>query len=39
MTPGRHQVAAQHAGYAPAIEDVVVTIGKIAAVNIEVVAR
>jgi tetratricopeptide (TPR) repeat protein len=35
-TPGRHQVAAQHEGYAPAIEDVVVTIGKIAAVNIEV---
>ncbi len=35
-TPGRHQVAAQHAGYAPAIEDVVVTTGKIATVNIEV---
>ena len=29
-TPGRHQVAAQHAGFAPAIEDVVVTTGKIA---------
>jgi hypothetical protein len=35
-TPGRHQVAAQHTGYAPAIEDVVVVAGKIAAVNIEV---
>ena len=35
-TPGRHQVAAQHAGFAPAIEDVVVTTGKIATVNIEV---
>lgn len=35
-TPGRHQVAAQHAGYAPAIEDVLVTTGKIATVNIEV---
>ena len=35
-TPGRHQVAAQHAGYAPAIEDVVVTTGKIALVAIEV---
>ena len=35
-TPGRHQVAAQHAGFAPAIEDVAVTAGKIAAVTIEV---
>ena len=35
-TPGRHQVAAQHAGFAPAIEDIVVTTGKIATVNIEV---
>jgi hypothetical protein len=35
-TPGRHQVAAQHAGFAPAIEDVVVNTGKIVSVNIEV---
>ncbi len=35
-TPGRHQVAAQHTGYSPAIEDVVVVAGKVAAVNIEV---
>jgi len=35
-TPGRHQVAAQHAGFAPAIEDVVVTTGKITTVDIEV---
>ena len=35
-TPGRHQIAAQHEGFAPAIEDVVVTTGKIATVTIEV---
>ena len=34
-TPGRHQVAAQHAGFSPAIEDVVVVAGKVVAVNLE----
>jgi len=34
-TPGRHQVAVQHAGFSPAIEDVVVTAGNAAALNFE----
>ena len=34
-TPGRHQVAVQHAGFSPAIEDVVVVAGQAAAVNFE----
>jgi hypothetical protein len=34
-TPGRHQVAVQHEGFSPAIEDVVVETGKAATVNIE----
>src|SRR6476659_8266055 len=29
-TPGRHQVAVQHEGFSPAIQDVVVTTGKVA---------
>ena len=32
-TPGRHQVAVQHAGFSPAIEDVVVAVGKAAPLN------
>jgi len=32
-TPGRHQVAVQHAGFSPAIEDVVVATGQVAAVD------
>jgi hypothetical protein len=32
-TPGRHQVAVQHAGFSPAIEDVVVATGQPAAVD------
>jgi tetratricopeptide (TPR) repeat protein len=35
MTPGRHQIAVQHDGYSPAIEDVAVTPGESATVNIE----
>jgi microcompartment protein CcmK/EutM len=34
-TPGRHQVAVQHAGFSPAIEDVVVTAGSAAAVSFQ----
>jgi hypothetical protein len=34
-TPGRHQVAVQHAGFSPAIEDVVVTAGAATAVNFQ----
>lgn len=34
-TPGRHQIAVQHAGFSPAIEDVVVAAGKAAAVDID----
>jgi hypothetical protein len=34
-TPGRHQVAVQHAGFSPAIEDVVVTAGSAAVVNFQ----
>ena len=34
-TPGRHQVAVQHAGFSPAIEDVVVVAGQAAAVSFE----
>jgi tetratricopeptide (TPR) repeat protein len=34
-TPGRHQVAVQHAGFSPVIEDVVVAAGSAAAVNFE----
>jgi len=33
-TPGRHQVAVQHEGFSPAIEDVVVVTGKVAVVDI-----
>jgi len=35
MTPGRHQVAIQRAGFSPSIEDVVVAAGKTAAINFE----
>ncbi len=34
-TPGRHQVAVQHAGFSPVIEDVVVVAGDASAVNVE----
>jgi hypothetical protein len=34
-TPGRHQVAVQHAGFSPVIEDVVVVAGSPSSVNIE----
>jgi len=34
-TPGRHQVAVQHEGFSPAIQDVVVTTGKVATVDFE----
>jgi hypothetical protein len=34
-TPGRHQVAVQHPGFSPAIEDVVVVVGQAAAVSFE----
>jgi len=34
-TPGRHQVAVQHEGFSPAIEDVAVVVGQATAVNIE----
>ena len=34
-TPGRHQVAVQHAGFSPVIEDVVVVAGQAAPVNFE----
>jgi tetratricopeptide (TPR) repeat protein len=33
-TPGRHQVAVQQQGFSPAIEDVVVAAGKVAAIDI-----
>jgi tetratricopeptide (TPR) repeat protein len=34
-TPGRHQVAVQHPGFSPAIEDVVVVAGTASTVNVE----
>jgi len=34
-TPGRHQVAVQHEGFSPAIEDVAVVVGQATAVNLE----
>ena len=34
-TPGRHQVAVQREGFSPAIQDVVVTTGKVASVDFE----
>ena len=34
-TPGRHQIAVQHEGFSPAIEDVVVAAGQSTAVNFE----
>jgi len=34
-TPGRHQIAVQHAGYSPAIEDASVAAGKTAAVTFD----
>jgi hypothetical protein len=34
-TPGRHQVAVQHAGFSPAIEDVVVDAGKTIVANFD----
>jgi hypothetical protein len=34
-TPGHHQVAVQHAGYSPTIEDVTVTPGETTTVNVE----
>jgi hypothetical protein len=34
-TPGRHQVAVQREGFSPAIQDVVVTTGKVATVDFE----